>query len=66
MARETVELRVQLPRFTVDVLDGHCSASGECRTKLVDEILGNWAIQKHREATLIIRVAGNNPTQSDK
>ena len=33
MARETAELRAQLPRFIIDVLDGQCAASGECRTK---------------------------------
>ena len=66
MARETAELRAQLPRFIIDVLDGQCAASGECRTKLVADILGEWANQRHREAILIIRVAGNKPTKSDK
>lgn len=56
------ELRVELPDFTVAVLDGTCSASGSCRTELVNEILLQWATKKHREATIILRVAGDNPT----
>jgi hypothetical protein len=60
------ELRVELPEFTTAVLDGHCSANGMCRTQLVNNILGEWAKQKHHEATIILRVAGSNPTLPDK
>jgi hypothetical protein len=66
MARETVELRAEMPRFIIDVLDGQCAATGECRTELVRFILSEWANQRHHEATLILRVAGSNPTKSDK
>ena len=55
------ELRVELPDFTTAVLDGFCSATGKCRTELVKQILGDWAIQKHYESTIVLRVAGNNP-----
>lgn len=60
------ELRVELPEFTIAVLDGHCSANGACRTKLVTQILGDWAKDKYHEATIILRVAGSNPTLPDK
>jgi len=66
MVRETVELRAEMPRFIIDVLDGQCSATGECRSELVRCILGEWANQRHREAILILRVAGNKPAESDK
>ena len=59
------ELRVELPESTVAVLDGHCSATGKCRTELTKEILGAWAAQKLHESTVICRVAGVNPMLPD-
>lgn len=58
------ELRVELPKFTTAVLDGFCSASGKCRTELVNEILSDWAHREHYKATIILRVAGD--AQSSK
>lgn len=60
------ELRVELPETTVAVLDGHCSATGKCRTELTKEILGAWAAQKLHESTVICRVAGVNPMAAER
>ena len=61
MASQTAELRAEIDRQVLAVMDGYCSASGKCRTKLVAEILGAWADQKLHESTLVCRVAGVNP-----
>lgn len=58
----TTELRVELPREEVAVLDGYCQGTGQDRTKVVRKILRDWSDAKHHEATLIVRVAGRNPT----
>lgn len=60
------ELRTEIPVETIAVLDGHCFATGKCRTQLVQEILATWASQKLHESTVICRVAGVNPMASDK
>jgi hypothetical protein len=60
------ELRVELEKFIVDVMDGYCSGTGMCRTKLANQILGDWAHQKHHESIVILRVAGGNPDRSEK
>ncbi len=60
------ELRAELPDYIAAVLDGYCSASGQCRTKVVVDILDEWAKQKHHESIVILRVAGNNPIGLDK
>lgn len=52
------ELRVEIPIFTTAVLDAYCSASGKCRTELVNEILADWAHKEHHRARIILRVAG--------
>ncbi len=54
------ELRVEIPAFTTAVLDGYCSASGKCRTELVNQILSDWAHKEHHKAKVILRVVGNN------
>ena len=59
------ELRTELPNETLSVLDGYCSATGMCRTQLVNKILGQWADEQVHVSTLICRVAGVNPTQPD-
>ncbi len=60
------ELRAEVDKPTLDVMDGYCSSNGMCRTKLTNQILGAWAKQKHHESTIILRVAGDNPTFQDK
>lgn len=60
------ELRVELPDDVIAVLDGYCSATGACRTKVVVDQLTIWARQKHHESIVICRVAGNNPIGPDK
>jgi DNA integrity scanning protein DisA with diadenylate cyclase activity len=58
---DTTELRVELPREEVSVLDGYCQGTGQDRTKVLRRILREWSDAKLHEATLVLRVAGRNP-----
>ena len=60
------ELRVEISKDIAAVLDGYCSATGQCRTQLIVGILGDWTEQKLHESTIVCRVAGVNPMASDK
>lgn len=58
---ETAEIRLEIPRQEVAVLDGYCAATGRSRTDVLREVLGAWSKDKHTEAIYICRVAGCNP-----
>ena len=62
---EMTELRFEVAVDDVSVLDGYCSATGKSRTDIMRAILKDWSCAKLREATLICRVAGVNPTSPD-
>lgn len=59
------EIRFEADAQDVAVLDGYCVARGKNRTAIMSELLKNWAAEKHREAILICRVAGCEPTDAD-
>jgi hypothetical protein len=66
MARDDdSEIRFMAPVQDVRVLDGYCHGSGRDRTGTMREILHEWAERKLHEATMIVRVAGGNPTPPD-
>ena len=50
------ELRVELEKFIVDVMDGYCSGTGMCRTKLANQILGESEKRRCRVARVGIGV----------
>lgn len=56
------EIRVEVPDEHLAVLDAYCSATSESRTDVIKGLLAGWSKQKFHEATLILRVAGRNPT----
>ena len=59
------EIRFEAKKETIDVLDGYCSATGKCRTAFINDLIDQWAKAKLHEATVILRVAGINPTASE-
>ena len=59
------EIRFEAGDQDVAVLDWYCSARGKCRTEVIKQILAEWSQAKLHEATLIVRVAGINPTISE-
>lgn len=58
---ERTEISFEVTPEETAVLDGYCSAHNIKRTQVMREILRDWSDLKHREATLIVRVAGNKP-----
>lgn len=66
MREPSAELRVQVPRRFVDMLDAVSLARGCHRTELLIEVLDQWHRSRVREATLIQRVVGGKalPTES--
>lgn len=59
------EIRFEAKRKTVDTIDGFCYGTGKCRTAVINEILEAWVESKLREATMVCRVAGINPTEPE-
>lgn len=53
-----VEIRGQAPRLIVDVLDAISLTRRITRWELVNSILTEWADDRMREATAVMRVAG--------
>ena len=62
------EIRVEVPNEELAVLDGYCSATSANRTDILRGLLKEWSDRKFHEATVILRVAGRNPTppESDR
>lgn len=59
------EIRLEVPASEVAVLDGYCSATGKHRTEIIRSLLSEWSRSKLHEATLILRVAGSNPSSPE-
>lgn len=60
MAEEKVELRGDVDRDIIDMLDavsGHMRIS---RIKLTEKILRRWADDKYHESTVVLRVTRGN------
>lgn len=66
MAHDRTELRVEVPRDELSVLDGYCSATGRDRTDVLRQVLREWSEKQLHVATVIVRVAGGNPPQSER
>lgn len=59
------EVRVEIPADDLAVLDGYCSATGKNRTDIIKGLLADWSERKLHDATIVLRVAGRNPTRSE-
>jgi hypothetical protein len=64
--RQYVEVRPLLPIDVVRVIDAKCIAESGGdrqvdRTAMIRRILAQWAADQHRQASLILSVAGANP-----
>jgi len=62
---DSTELRLEVPKDDVAVLDGYCSATGKSRSEVIRSLLAAWSKDKAHEAMMICRVAGINPTISE-
>jgi hypothetical protein len=62
---DATEIRFELQRDELAVLDGYCQATGQDRTRVMRRILREWSDGKLHEAVVVCRVAGVNPAQSE-
>ena len=58
MSAHQSEIRFELPRDELAVLDGFVQATGKSRGEVMRELLREWSDQKKHEAILICRTAG--------
>jgi len=56
-----VELREEIPRDLIDVIDAVSAARGVSRRQVVMDVLHVWASDRVHEATVIMRVTRGNP-----
>lgn len=59
------ELRFQVPREQLQVLDGYCNATGKTRTDVLRMLLADWSKETLHVSTVVCRVAGVNPRVSE-
>lgn len=65
-AEHLVELRGEVPREFVDVLDAVAQATpGANRMSVLRDVLGDWVERKVHEAILIQRIRGGNGSESE-
>lgn len=60
-AADQVEIRFYVDPTDLQVLDGHCQATGASRVSVLKALLEKWSADKAHEATVICRTAGINP-----
>ena len=65
MTVPTREIRHQIPARIVAGLDGKALAKGIDRGELLTRILQAWFDQEFHEATMFLRFAGGNGSDSD-
>lgn len=59
------ELRANVPRRLIDMLDAVGMAHGRGRTEQLCIVLEAWFADRAHEASLILAVVGRNPTASE-
>ena len=62
---DTVEIRLEMPRDEIAVLDGFVNATGDSRAEVIRGILGEWSAKQRRIAISVCRTAGINPRDAD-
>lgn len=66
--RPSTELRAEIPKDVMAVIDAHWMAQSDAkasRNSVVNEILRVWAEKKWHEASLVLRLAPGNPAGPD-
>ena len=67
-SRATTELRIEVRKDVVGVIDAHWMArvgAKASRQALVNEILIEWAERKWHEASLVLQLVPSNPSSPD-
>jgi len=60
-ADDTVELRGDIPKNVMAMLDAVSTAKRVSRMSLVRKILNDWAVKTYHEAMIVERVTKGNP-----
>lgn len=66
--RDTTELRVEIPKAIMGVIDAHWMArtgAKASRNEVVNEILQEWAEKKWHEASLVLQLVPSNPVRPE-
>lgn len=58
---ETIELRGDIPKNVMAMLDAVSAAKRVSRMSLVRRILNDWAVKTYHEAMIVERVTKGNP-----
>lgn len=64
-ANEKTELRVDMPKGVIAVIDAHWMVRGGSRASVVNDVMGKWAALELHAATVTTRVAAGNPDLPD-
>jgi hypothetical protein len=59
------EIRFEVEASECSVLDGYCQATGKDRTRVIRELLEKWSVETLHVSTLVCRVSGRNPFESE-
>ena len=65
MNDDEAELRVELLKSEMEVLNAYKQATGATSKDVIRELLGEWSKKKRHEWTVGCRIAGINPTDSE-
>lgn len=66
--RDTTELRAEIPKAVMGVIDAHWMSRGGAKTsrnEVVNEILREWAERKWHEASLVLQLVPSNPVAAE-
>ena len=61
MSEKATEICFEVFAEEASVIDGYCQAKGIKRTVVMRKLLKEWSDEKHNEAIMIVRVAGDKP-----
>ena len=64
-ADRKTEIRFEVEASECSVLDGYCQATGKDRSKVIRELIEKWSAETLHVSTLVCRVAGRNPFDSE-
>ena len=64
MTEKTTEISFEVTAAEAAVIDGYCHAKGIKRTQVMRRLLREWSANKHLEAIMIVRVAGDKPEET--
>lgn len=59
--KDTVELRVEVPKSVMAVIDANWMVRGGSRASVVNQVLGNWHMEEIHAASVTMKLQRGNP-----